>query len=383
MSNDGNGNRIGRLTTLAGTLVASTAHGAVLPDDRADALYHRYDGGGVTIDGPSLLVRKKFAEKYSAAASVYMDMVSSASIDVVSTASPYKEERTQGGLAFDALHGKTQYSVSYTLSDENDYTANTASFDLSQDLFGDLTTLSFGFSQGWDEVRKRGDDAFEEDVDRRNYRVSVSQILTPTLMAGLNYEVITDEGFLNNPYRSVRYLDDTSPRGYAYQPEAYPHTRTSNAVSLNARYFLPYRAAVHGEYRWYSDTWGIDASTVALGYTHPHGERWIFEAGFRWYDQSAADFYSDLFPRADAQNFLARDKELSTFGNRMFSVGATYELPPLGWSRIRKSTVNLMVDHIQYDYEDFRDVTKGGAPGTEPLYGFDANVVRVYFSGWF
>ena len=66
----------------------------MLPDDRADVLYHRYDGGGVTIDGPSLLVRKKFAEKYSVSANYYVDMVSSASIDVVTTASPYKEERS-------------------------------------------------------------------------------------------------------------------------------------------------------------------------------------------------------------------------------------------------------------------------------------------------
>ena len=380
MSNE---KRLGTLTTLAGTLVASATQGAVLPDDRADAMYHSYDGGGVTIDGPSLLVRKKFAEKYSASASYYMDMVSSASIDVVSTASPYREERTQGGVAVDALQGKTQYSVSYSLSDENDYTANTASLDLSHDLFGDLTTISFGFSQGWDEVRKRGDASFEETVDRRNYRVSLSQIVTPTLMAGLNYEVITDEGFLNNPYRSVRYLDETSARGYSYQPEVYPSTRTSNAASLTARYFLPYRASVHGEYRWYTDTWGIDANTITAGYTHPWGDRWIFEAGLRWYDQSAADFYSDLFPRADAQNFLARDKELSTFSNTMFSLGATYELKPLGWKRLRKTTVNLFVDHIQYDYEDFRDVTKSGAPGDEPLYGFDATVVRVFFSGWF
>ena len=374
-----------RLFTLTGfALVASSAaHAAVLPDDRADVLYHRYDGGGVTIDGPSVLLRKKFAEKYSVSANYYMDMVSSASIDVMTTASPYKEERTQGSLAFDVLQGKTQYSVSYTLSDESDYTANTASFDISQDMFGDLTTVSFGFSQGWDEVRKRDDDVFEESIDRRNYRFGLQQIVTPRLMAGLNYEVITDEGFLNNPYRSVRYLDDSSARGFSYQPELYPQTRTSNSVSLNARYYLPYRASVHGEYRYYTDTWGIDASTVSLGYTHPWGQRWIFEAGYRWYDQSAADFYSDLFPRADAQNFLARDKELSTFTSHMLSLGATYELPSLGWDRIRRSTVNLFYDHILYDYADFRDVTKGGAPGTEPLYGFDADVFRLFVSGWF
>jgi len=365
------------------TALALPANAAVLPDDRADVLYHRYDGGGVTIDGPSLLVRKKFAEKYSVSANYYVDMVSSASIDVVTTASPYKEERSQASLGFDVLNGKTQYSVSVSGSDENDYTASTASFDISQDLFGDLTTVSLGFSRGWDEVRKRGDREFEEPVDRRSYRLGLTQIVTPKLMMGLAYETITDEGFLNNPYRSVRYLDADSPAGYAYQPEAYPRTRTSNAAALNASYFLPYRAALHGEYRWFTDTWGIDATTVRLGYTHPLGPRWVLEGGYRWYDQSAADFYSDLFPRQDFQNFLARDKELSTFTSHMLSVGATYELPAFGGSFLKRSTVNLFYDRVRYEYDDFRDVRAGGAPGSEPLYGYDANVFRLFLSGWF
>ena len=46
-------------------------------------------------------------------------------------------------------------------------------------MFGDLTTVSLGFTRGWDEVR-RGDDTFVEPVDRRTYRVGVSQILTPS-----------------------------------------------------------------------------------------------------------------------------------------------------------------------------------------------------------
>ena len=371
------------LLLVAALARPGAADAGVLPEDRADALYHRYDGGGVTIDGPSLLVRKKFAEKYSVAANFYMDMVSSASIDVVTTASPYTETRTQLSAALDALNGKTQYSVNFTNSDENDYTANSASLDISQDMFGDLTNVSFGFSRGWDEVRKRGDADFSEPIDRSTYRVGVTQILTPTLMVGANYELVTDEGFLNNPYRSVRYLDPGSASGFAFQPEVYPHTRTSNAAALNARYFLPYRAAVHGEYRFFTDTWGIDANTVQVGYTHPWGKQWIFELSYRWYDQSAADFYADLFPRQDAQNFLARDKELSTFTSHMIGLGATYELPPLGWSFLQRSTVSLFYDRFRFDYDDFRDITAGGAPGAEPLYGFDADVIRLFFSGWF
>ena len=186
----------------------------VLPDDRADVLYHRYDGGGVTIHGPSVLVRKKMAEKYSVSANYYMDMVTSASIDVeVSGASEYKEERNQYSLGFDYLRGKTTYSLNYTNSDEDDYQAETASFGISQDLFGDLTTISMGFAQGADIVRKRDtitdqvDPNFKEPVDRWSYRVGVSQILTKSLIMALNLEVITDEGYLNNPYRSFRYVE--------------------------------------------------------------------------------------------------------------------------------------------------------------------------------
>src|SRR5688572_11461532 len=165
----------------------------VLPDDRADALYHRYEGGGVTIHGPSVLVRKKMAEKYAVSANYYQDMITSASIDVeVSGASEYKEERDQYSLGFEYLRGKTTYNLSYTNSEENDYEAQTASFGLSQDLFGDLTTISMGFSRGSDKVRNSTDPSFEQDIDRRSYRVGVSQILTKSMIATMNLEVITD-----------------------------------------------------------------------------------------------------------------------------------------------------------------------------------------------
>jgi len=154
-------------------------------------------------------------------------------------------------------------------------------------------------------------------------------------------------------------------------------------VSVNAQYFVWYRAAIHGMYRYYSDSWGVDASTVRVGYTHPLADRWIVEVAYRWYDQSAADFYSDLFPRENSQNFVGRDKELSTFHSQMFTVGATWQLPPLRWGGLERSTVNLFYDYALYDYADFRDILKGGEPGTEPLYNFNADVIRLFISAWF
>ncbi len=57
-------------------------------------MFHVYEGGGVRATGPALLVRKSLADRVSLSAQYYVDMVSNASIDVVTTASPFKEKRT-------------------------------------------------------------------------------------------------------------------------------------------------------------------------------------------------------------------------------------------------------------------------------------------------
>jgi hypothetical protein len=365
-------------------LLPLQAVAAVLADDRADLMYHYYDGGGVTIDGPSLLVRKKFAEKYAVNASYYVDMVSSASIDVITTASPYKEERTQYGVGFEYLRGKVTYTASFSNSSENDYNADTASLAISQDMFGDLTTVSLYFTRGWDDVTRRGDASFADKVDRRIYGVDVSQIATKNLILGLSFETITEEGFLNNPYRQVRFVDPDAALGYSYEAERYPRTRTGNALALRGRWYLPYRAAIEGDYRFYTDTWDIRGQTAEVAYTHPLNEEWTFDVHYRFYTQNSADFYSDLFPRENFQNFLARDKELASMTSNTLGFGVAYGFKPGRVEFLSKASLNLRYDRIHFAYDDFRDLrVTGVAPGTEPLYSFDADVIRFFFSGWF
>ena len=372
------------LPALVLLAVARQAGSGVLPEDRADVLLHSYDGGGVTIQGPSVLVRKQFAQKFSASANYYVDKVNSASIDVITTASPYEEERKQYSVGVDYLHDRWLMGINFTNSKENDYTADTFSFGISQDLFGDLTTISLGYALGNDEVSRRGDLIFRDTVQRQNYRLGLSQILTKNLLLGLSYETITDEGFLNNPYRQVRYLDPTSPQGYSYERELYPRTKSSDASAIRLRYYLPWRAAISGEYRSYSDTWAVTADTFELGYTHPLESGWIVDAKLRAYSQTKANFYSDLFAYSNFQNFIARDKELSTFTSQSVRLGVSYDIVRSGWHFVDKGTVNLIYDHMLFDYEDFRDLRRSAiTPGTEPLYNFDADVFQIFVSFWF
>jgi hypothetical protein len=362
-------------------LAATGVHAGVLPEDRADVLYHYYDGGGVEIDGPSILVRKKVGQSVSFSGNYYVDTVSSASIDVVTQASEYSEERTETSVGVDYLRGDTQMSLGLTRSDENDYQAETLNLGVSQEVFGGLTTVSMGYARGSDDVGERGS-SFSDIADHWRYRLGVSQVLTRNLILALDYEAVSDEGYLNNPYRRVRYLDPGSATGYSYQDEVYPRTRDSNAVALTARYHLPYRAAVSGSVRYFDDSWGISASTLEIGYTHPRG-RYTYDVAYRYYTQDAADFYSDLFPYADAQNFLARDKELSTFTSHTLRFGVGYEMPLALGAGIEKGAVNLVWDHILFSYDDFRDVTSGGTAGAESLYDFSADVFQLFFSVWF
>jgi hypothetical protein len=394
---------------LALCLCVTPALAGVLPEDRTDLLYHRYEGGGITVQGPSLLIQKKITDNFALTGNYYEDMISSASIDVKLSASPYKEKRTQKSGGFEYLHGKSTYSAGIINSVEPDYRSNTTYYSVSQDMFGDLTTLSMTYKRGWDHVYrdlkdpttgriindpsfggsdKDGNPISFKDADHRGYAVGLSQILTRNMIASFNYEVLTDQGYLQSPYRKILYLDPNAGLGYTQAEQIYPNTRTSNAGSIQVKYYLPYRAALSGQYRYFQDTWGIRAHTAELGYTHPAWRHWIFDGTVRYYTQNAASFYSDLFPRANSQNFEARDRELAAFNSYMAGIGLSYEfnIPRVPW--INKSSFNVRLDHLLIDYKDFRnalliDPAGGITAGNEPLYKLNANIFQAFLSVWF
>jgi hypothetical protein len=330
------------------------------------------------------LVRKSIGQSVSVSADYNVDSISCASVDVVSFASPYTDEREETTFSMDYLNNKTLMSLSYTKSDESDYLAETSSFSISHDMFGDLTTVSLSYAIGNDDISKNTDLTFNESAKRQNYKVGLSQILTKSSLLGVDFETITDEGFLNSPYRSYRYYDGITQ---GTQAEKYPRTRTSNALTFQFKYFLPYRAVISSELGFFNDTWGIDARHFQIGYTHPLKSDWIFDVHYRYYTQGAADFYSDLFRREDEKRFMARDKEMSTFQDHTIGVGVSYEFKPEKWRFIEHGSVNLQLDYIRFNYDDFRDMEEGDKNnipwGEEPLYSFDANVIKVFLSIWY
>ena len=49
-----------------------------------------------------------------------------------------------------------------------------------------------------------------------------------------------------------------------------------------------------------------------------------------------------------------------------------------------KAAFTLQWDHIWFDYDNFTDLRQtGSAVGEEPLYDFEADVIKVIFSIWY
>ena len=376
----------------AACLAAASALADVLPEERADLSWRTYDGGGLKVEGPAMLVRKNFSDKVSVSAGYLVDQVTGASIDMVMLgASPLHEVRKQKQLSVDYLYGKTTYTAGVESSIENDYDGSTASVAIAQSMFGDLTTVTIGVSRGWDIVTRvinaahQKDPNFRKRADRTTWSLGLSQILTRNLLAGFDYEAITEQGYLQNPYRAIRYLAAPGSTIYLTGPETYPGTRTSNAVAGRLKYYLPWRAALTGKYRYFFDTWDIHAQTAEIDYTHPFlNEALVADLTYRYYTQNHASFYSDLFQFANQQNYMGRDKELAAQNNNSVGAAVSYDFLQSKHWVLKKASGSLHYDYIMYKFKDFRDATQRQLPaGTEPLFHYNASVVQAFFSIWF
>jgi hypothetical protein len=347
---------------LGGALAGGVAHAATLPDDRADVMYHAYDGGGLKATGPAILVRKKLGESLSLSGSYYVDMVSNASIDVVTTASPYKETRNEYNLGADYMVRDATVSVSTSHSKEPDYIAASTSVDVAQEVFGGMTTLSLGFTRGHDQVGRK-DIGFFDTATHWRYRLGMTQILTPSWLASVNFEAISDDGFLGSPYRVARIFGSTVP-------ESNPRTRTSRALQLRTVNEVAPGNAVRVDYRYFQDTWGIKAHTGELGYSRGFTDRWLVDWYARYYTQSKALFYSD-----DAQvetTYLSRNRQLSTFKTVTLGAKAAYTVKSVpGRYEVK---LNGAYELIRYKFADFTDVRNGKA------YQFDARVLQLFMT---
>lgn len=350
-------------------LVATQAGGATLPEDRSELIYHYYDGGGVRASGPAFLVRKSLADKVSLSAGYYVDAVSNASIDVVTTASPFKETRKAYDLGADWLVRDSLVSFGLYASREPDYDANAVSLDVAHEVFGAMTTVSLGFTRGNDNVRKAYEADFHDIARHWQYRFGLTQILSPRWLTSANFEAVSDAGYLGSPYRAARVFG-------AAVPERVPRTRSSRAVKFRSIYDYgdgPTRTALKAEYRYFWDNWDITAHTLELGAARYVAAGWLAEASWRFYTQGAALFYSD---NAQSETlYVSRNRQIGSFKSNAVAAKATYTFGG-AWARFDTKFTGVL-ERKQFKFSDFTDVRTGG------LYSHNATVLQLLLSARF
>jgi len=274
------------------------------------------------------------------------DVVSSASVDIVSQASPTTIHDTRHQVAAGASRdlGPLTLRGGYSYSRENDYQSHTLSFGASKELFDKNTTLALGYGLSLNAVGRAHDMNFERSLDVHSGSLSWTQTVSPRLATQVTYELAYASGFQASPYRyvPVRVSPDAAPDFWV--PETDPETRFRHALVLGANRAVGGNSAVQGDYRIYHDTWGITSHTIGARYIVDLSHRLELRVRERFYTQTAASFYQSLY--AMPAKYITFDRELSPLWSE--TVGAK-----LAYRFSDRVEGELKLDAFYYSYADF------------------------------
>ena len=188
-------------------------------------------------------------------------------------------------------------------SHENDYDSVSGGVDAERHFNNDLTTIASGISFSSDDLDPTDAALFNRVTDASKQSsslfISVTQIIDASSLIQTGLSMTHLSGYLTDPYKFR---------------ERRPNSRTQWAWSTAYRRFLAGpEAALHIDYRFFHDNFGINSHTLDLNWYQNLGDNWQLVPGLRYYSQSAADFFTPV------SNFFApgansADYRLSAYG---------------------------------------------------------------------
>ncbi|MET0386419.1 MAG: DUF3570 domain-containing protein [Polyangiales bacterium] len=324
----------------------------------ANAVYVRSDSNQTVVVAPRVRVQAPVSEATRVSAIYAADVWTSASIDIMASASkkPVTEQRDELDVSVDHAWEDVTLTAAYRLSIEPDYVSHGGSGGFSYDFAQNNSTLAVGVSGSADRVGRAGDPQFSRDAGTLGARVSFTQVLGVGTLVQLMYEWSRGSGYQASPYRYVAIGQGgactvTSGAGAPSAlcvPETTPGKRLRHAFGLELRHALSEVVSLRLAYRLYADDWGVLSHTARGELAWALDPDTILAARFRFYTQRAADFYRSYY--AQPAVYVTRDKELSPLS----SSRAGLELDrawQLAGGHVLTSTVS--VGAIYYDYRDF------------------------------
>ncbi len=232
---------------------------------------------------------------------------------------------------------------------EFDYRSVNGGLRVDKSFAQDNFIASLGYQVYIDEIRPFDVTAaqFTAWQPKRVHTInaSASQILTPSDLILVGYSFTHQSGFLGANNNSV-------DRNGARVSETLPNQRLRNAITLRYLHGFTEALAVHADYRFYFDNWGILAHTfepsLYFGFNDDAGLVKLF---YRFYLQDASDFYQDTFPAR--LRYMTSDSDLAAFHANEGGVMISYQWDLQSWLKEITLSGTGLYYHRSRDNLDF------------------------------
>ena len=319
----------------------------------------------IKVDSPSLYLLAPVGSDWSAEGSAVVDTVSGATPrwqSTVSTASTMREERKAADVKVTRYFERAAYAIGASHSSEHDYVSNAASLEGSWSSDDNNTTLNLGVAGASDRIHPVN--GGQQNVSNETKKtveiiVGLTQALSASDLAQVNLTYTHGDGYFSDPYKTLDFR---------------PRQRTQGALLARwNHHFDDDRSTVRLSYRFYRDSYRINAHTVQAEWVKPVTSNFVLTPLVRLYSQSAAYFYVDsltdaagfpIFPDVAPGQLNSGDQRLSAFGAITLGLKAEYRITPL-WT----------VDGKFEGYEQ-RSSWRVGGQGSTGLDPFRATFVQ-------
>lgn len=171
----------------------------------------------------------------------------------------------------------------------------------------------------------------EFDSEGRNtYAIGFgfSQIISKKLQGTLALDLVAQDGLLSTPFQRVYFSDvaDSFIEEFhlADDVERLPDTRFKIAVGGRLNYYVNETFVIRTFYRYYTDDWGIDSHTASIEVPVKLGSKFTLYPGYRYYTQTAADYFAPYNEHLSTNAFYTSDFDLSDYSANQYSFGMSY-----------------------------------------------------------
>lgn len=170
-----------------------------------------------------------------------------------------------------------------------------------------------------------------ESENRNSYSLSLSfsQILSQKLQGALFMDVVSQNGLLSTPFQRVYfsdfedfYIDDFQ---LADNVEQLPDSRFKIPVGGRLNYYLNDLVVLRSYYRFYWDDWGISSHTASLEAPFKLTEKFTIYPSYRYYTQTAVDYFYPKERALSTYDFYTSDYDLSNYDAHQYGAGLQYK----------------------------------------------------------